>query len=309
VTLDQIIGQAVPVSILKRALSTNSLGHAYLFSGEEGVGKETTARVVAEELAKQGGPLSSLHVLGGEGSIKIEDIRQLRQSASLASAGNTVWLILDADRLTPEAGNALLKTLEEPVPGTHFFLTTTKVQSMLPTIVSRCQHLQFRRIPEEEICQWLAKQTQQSPADERIRTISRLAQGSLGKALAYWKGSLLEERETVISKLIQVPRASYPAVLGLSQTWPEDREKIHQELQVFLEWHRDLLTVKNGIDLPLYNAGYERQLKEISALYTNDTLFVIIEKIVEMGKAIAGNGRIRFCLGYLLLMMKRGALT
>ncbi|HHT43302.1 MAG TPA: AAA family ATPase [Firmicutes bacterium] len=308
-TLDQIIGQAVPVSILKRALSTNSLGHAYLFSGEEGVGKETTARVVAEELAKQGGPLSSLHVLGGEGSIKIEDIRQLRQSASLASAGNTVWLILDADRLTPEAGNALLKTLEEPVPGTHFFLTTTKVQSMLPTIVSRCQHLQFRRIPEEEICQWLAKQTQQSPADERIRTISRLAQGSLGKALAYWKGSLLEERETVISKLIQVPRASYPAVLGLSQTWPEDREKIHQELQVFLEWHRDLLTVKNGIDLPLYNPGYERQLKEISALYTNDTLFVIIEKIVEMGKAIAGNGRIRFCLGYLLLMMKRGALT
>lgn len=308
-TLDQIIGQAVPVSILKRALSTNSLGHAYLFSGEEGVGKETTARVVAEELAKQGGPLSSLHVLGGEGSIKIEDIRQLRQSASLASAGNTVWLILDADRLTPEAGNALLKTLEEPVPGTHFFLTTTKVQSMLPTIVSRCQHLQFRRIPEEEICQWLAKQTQQSPADERIRTISRLAQGSLGKALAYWKGSLLEERETVISKLIQVPRASYPAVLVLSQTWPEDREKIHQELQVFLEWHRDLLTVKNGIDLPLYNPGYERQLKEISALYTNDTLFVIIEKIVEMGKAIAGNGRIRFCLGYLLLMMKRGALT
>lgn len=308
-TLDQIIGQAVPVSILKRALSTNSLGHAYLFSGEEGVGKETTARVVAEELAKQGGPLSSLHVLGGEGSIKIEDIRQLRQSASLASAGNTVWLILDADRLTPEAGNALLKTLEEPVPGTHFFLTTTKVQSMLPTIVSRCQHLQFRRIPEEEICQWLAKQTHQSPADERIRTISRLAQGSLGKALAYWKGSLLEERETVISKLIQVPRASYPAVLGLSQTWPEDREKIHQELQVFLEWHRDLLTVKNGIDLPLYNPGYERQLKEISALYTNDTLFVIIEKIVEMGKAIAGNGRIRFCLGYLLLMMKRGALT
>ena len=119
----------------------------------------------------------------------------------------------------------------------------------------------------------------------------------------------MEERETVISKLIQVPRASYPAVLGLSQTWPEDREKIHQELQVFLEWHRDLLTVKNGIDLPLYNPGYERQLKEISALYTNDTLFVIIEKIVEMGKAIAGNGRIRFCLGYLLLMMKRGALT
>ncbi len=308
-TLDQIIGQAVPVAVLRRALATNTLGHAYLFSGEAGVGKETVARAVAAELAEQGGPRSTLHVLGGEGSIKIEEIRNLRQEAALAATGSTVWLLLDAERLTPEAANALLKTLEEPTPGTHFFLTTTQVESMPPTIVSRCQHLPFRRIPEEEVCRWLAEKAKRGPEDERIRAVAKLAQGSLGKALAYWEGSLLEEREAIIEKLKRVPRASYPAVLGLSQNWPENRDKIGQELDVFLEWHRDLLTVKHDLNLPLYNPGYEQELRQISALYTNETLFSIIDTILEMKKAIAGNGRIRFWLAYLLLMMRRGALT
>jgi len=308
-TLEQIIGQAVPVAILKRALDTDSLGHAYLFSGEEGVGKETVARAVAQELAKRKGGLSTLQVLGGEGSIGIDEIRSLRQQAALAAAGSTVWLILDAERLTIQAANALLKTLEEPVAGTHFFLTTTKLQSMLPTIVSRCQHVQFRRIPEEEICRWLAQRSQLSPEDGQIRTIAKLAQGSLGRALAYLEGPLLQERKAIIDKLIKVPRASYAAVLGLSQSWPENREKIDQELDVILEWHRDLLAGKNQLDLPLYNPGYERELQEISALYSSEALFGLVETILDMKKAIAGNGRIRFCLGYLLLMMKRGALT
>ena len=308
-TLEEIIGQAVPVAILQRALRNNTLGHAYLFSGEEGLGKETVARAVAQELAARGGPLSSLHVLGGEGSIKIEEIRSLRHTAAQAETGPTDRHILEAELLNPETRNALLKTLEEPVARTHFFLTTTKVQSMLPTIVSRCQHLQFRRIPEADICRWLAKRTQRSPEDAQIRTVAKLAQGSLGRALAYWEGSLLEEREAIIDKLMRVPRASYPAVLGFSQSWPENRDKIGQELDVIMEWHRDLLTVKNEIDLPLYNPGYGQELREIAALYTNEALLRIMETIMEMKRAVAGNGRIRFCLGYLLLMMKKGAST
>src|SRR5690554_1309796 len=100
VTLDQIVGQAVPVTVLQRALSTKSLGHAHLFSGMEGIGKETVARAVAHELKKQGGPLSQLHVVDGEETIKIDDIRSLRQTAALSTAGSSIWIILDADRLT-----------------------------------------------------------------------------------------------------------------------------------------------------------------------------------------------------------------
>jgi DNA polymerase-3 subunit delta' len=309
VTLDHIVGQAVPVSILRQALGTRTLGHAYLFSGPRGLGKEKVARAVAEELRIQGGPLSEIHVLAGDATIRIDDVRVLRSKAALAASGNSIWIILDADRLRTEGANALLKTLEEPPARTYFFLTTTRTEDLPTTIVSRCQHLPFRRISDEEIAQWLANRTQTSPQDAKIRTIARLAKGSLGAAWAYWEGDLLEERQAVLSKLIQVPKASYPEVLGLSYSWPEDRKKIKQELQLFLEWYRDLLVIKNDLDLPLCNPDYEGELKEISAYYTNDDVYVIMEQIIEMGKALAGNGRIRFGLGYLLLLMKKGALT
>ena len=308
-TLDQIVGQAVPIAILKRALSTNTLGHAYLFSGEEGLGKETVARAVAKELQEQGGSFSELNVIDGDGSIGVDEIRELRRRAFLTKSGNSVWLLLEAERLTVEASNSLLKVLEEPPPGTYFFLTTTKMQSLPATIVSRCQHLPFRPLAEEEVCLWLANHSGLTPQDPKIRSAARLAQGSLGKAQAYLNGTLFDARDAVIAQLIRLPRASYPEVLGLSQNWPEDRSKVSRELQLFLEWYRDLLLIRNGIDLPLYNPGYKQELAEISELYTNQSLLMIIEQIREMKKAIAGNGRIRFCLGYLMLMMKRGALT
>ncbi|HBG00774.1 MAG TPA: DNA polymerase III subunit gamma/tau, partial [Firmicutes bacterium] len=126
-TLDHIVGQVVPVSILKRALSAGTVGHAYLFSGEKGLGKETVARAVADQLRKQGGPLSEIHVLDGDETIKVEQVRDLRRKAAMAPAGYSIWIILDADRLTVEGSNALLKTLEEPPARTHFFLTTARV--------------------------------------------------------------------------------------------------------------------------------------------------------------------------------------
>lgn len=308
-TLDDIVGQSVPVSILRNGLATGTLGHAYLFSGEPGLGKETTARAVANELRLQGGSHSELHVLSGDSSIKIEDIRVLRQQVAYSSTGNSVWIIRDAERMTVEASNALLKTLEEPRPGTYFFLTTSQVQSLLPTIISRCQQLSFRTIAESQIRTWLGERTGLDPNDAKIRAVARLSQGSLGQAWEYWEGSLLEYRAEVIRKLIQVPTASYPEVLGLSQAWAEDRTQINHDLQFILEWHRDLLTVKNETGLSLYNPDYKRELQEISAYYSNHSLFQIIQTITELGVAIQGNARIRFGLGYLLLLMKKGALT
>lgn len=308
-TLDQILGQVVPVSILRRGLETKTLGHAYLFSGDEGLGKETTARLVAHELRKQGGPLSELHVLAGDGSIGVDEIRSLRQRAANAPSGYSIWLILGAERMTVQASNAFLKILEEPPLGMFFFLTTTQIYSLLPTIISRCQHLPFRRIAEVDIAKWLAEKTGSNCDDTRVRSIARLAQGSLGRAWEYWQGTVLEARAEVIAKLIRVPHLSYPEVLGMSQAWPEDRLQINHDLQLILEWHRDLLTVQNKLDLPLYNPGYERELQELSVYYSDHDLFAIIEQITDMGQAIAGNARIRFCIGYLLLLMKKGALT
>src|SRR5690554_4990255 len=137
VGLDSIVGQSLAVSILRRGLETNTLSHAYLFHGDAGLGKETTARAVADELIKQGGIYSQFRVIEGTPSIKIEQIRLLKEQSEYSQNGNLVWLIKDVDNMTPQAANAFLKTLEEPVKGVYFFLTTTSLHSLLPTIVSR----------------------------------------------------------------------------------------------------------------------------------------------------------------------------
>jgi len=309
VTLDCIIGQDVPVSILKRGLAAGTLGHAYLFSGRAGLGKETTARAAAEILQKQGGPYSEIHVLSGEGSLGVDEIRSLRKKAAYASAGNVIWLIIGAERMTVEAANAFLKTLEEPHQGVYFFLTTENVQRLLPTIVSRCQHLPFRAVPEKEIAKWLAGRSGEEADSPKIKAIARLAQGSLGRAWDYYQGPLLAYREEIVEKMARLPFASYPEVLGMSQTWPEEREKVQFDLQVMLEWYRDLLTIKGEAGPTLYNPNRREELKRISSYYPYHSLYGIIDQISAAKTAVAGNARIRFSLGYLLLLMKKGALT
>ncbi|MFY9525944.1 MAG: AAA family ATPase [Limnochordia bacterium] len=308
-TLDSIVGQAVPVAILKNGLASGTLGHAYLLAGEAGLGKETTARAAARELQKLGGPLSELYVLDGEGTIQIDTIRAMRQQAAYAKKGSQIWLILDADRMSTEAANAFLKTLEEPADNTYFFLTTTRIHDMLPTIVSRCQQLDFRPIPEGEICQWLAERTDKDPDDARIRLAARLARGSLGKAWEYWQGPLFEWRQSVLDKLIRIPQLDYAEVMGLSLAWPEDRSRFALELQWFKEWYRDLLVIKGDLALPLYNGDYKGELERISSYYTKRSLFLILDEITAMDKTLVSNARIRFYLGYLLLLMKKGALA
>ena len=308
-TLDRIVGQDVTVTILKRSLAQNTLAHAYLFSGPPGLGKRTTAEAVAEELLRRGGKNSELHILEGTGSIGVNQIRALRRRAAYATSSNLIWIIKDAERMTVPACNAFLKTLEEPQKGTYFFLTTTNVHNLLPTIISRCQHLPFRTIAAEQIELWLAERGSAEPGDPRIKAVTRLARGSLGRARDYWEGPLLQQRAEILEKIISVPTAGYPEVLGMSYSWPENREEIFSDLQLILEWHRDLLTVKSDRGLPLYHPDYEQELIRISNYYSSSYLLWLIQQVAEMRRALQGNARIRFCLGYLLLLMKKGALT
>mgnify|MGYP001944682352 FL=1 len=309
VGLDSIVGQSLAVSILRRGLETNTLSHAYLFHGDAGLGKETTARAVADELIKQGGIYSQFRVIEGTPSIKIEQIRLLKEQSEYSQNGNLVWLIKDVDNMTPQAANAFLKTLEEPVKGVYFFLTTTSLHSLLPTIVSRCQLIPFRSISEDVIRDYLAEKTGVDREDVKVRLAARMARGSIGRAIEYWDGPVLEHRREVLDRLSQIPILSFPEVLGMSQNWNEDRQQVLMDLQLMLEWYRDLAAIKSGVDIPLYNPDYENELTEISADYSYRSLFRIIQEISEMVSAIQGNARVRFCIGYLLLMMKKGALA
>lgn len=151
-------------------MAQDRLGHAYLFSGPRGVGKTTSARLLAMATACTAATdrpcgecedcrmvVSGSHPdvieLDAASNNSVEDIRDLRERAGLASMrGNSrVWILDEAHMLSRAASNALLKTLEEPPPHLIFVLATTEPEKLPPTVLSRCQHYRFRRLSDDEI--------------------------------------------------------------------------------------------------------------------------------------------------------------
>jgi DNA polymerase III subunit gamma/tau len=174
-TFDDLVGQTHVSRTLKNAVAQNRLAHAYLFVGPRGIGKTSTARILAKSLNCIKGPTvtpcgecdncreiaagNSLDVIeiDGASNNSVEDVRQLRENVRYAPAKGRykIYLIDEVHMLSAAAFNALLKTLEEPPEHVKFIFATTEPQKVLPTILSRCQRFDLHRIPANLIAQHL----------------------------------------------------------------------------------------------------------------------------------------------------------
>lgn len=200
-----IVGQEPVVRTLKRAIETDHVAHAYLFSGPRGTGKTSTAKVLAMGLNCEQGPTpepdgtcencraiinnSSMDVLEMDAASNrgIDEIRELRDKVNLAPAGGRmkVYIIDEVHMLTTEAFNALLKMLEEPPEHVIFVLATTEKHRVLPTIISRCQSFDFRRPSVETLAKKLAEIADAEGIEaepEALTVIAREGRGSFRDA-------------------------------------------------------------------------------------------------------------------------------
>ena len=201
-TFDDIVEQQHVTRTLKNAIQLGRVAHAYLFSGTRGVGKTTMARLLAKALNCEQGPTvqpcnacqscreitqgSYLDIIEIDGASNrgIDEIRDLREQLRYLPSGGRykIYIIDEVHMLTKEAFNALLKTLEEPPPHVVFVFATTELEKIPPTIVSRCQRFEFKRVSLAGISEQLAAITQSegitiSPSS--LAHIARAAEGSL----------------------------------------------------------------------------------------------------------------------------------
>ncbi len=169
----EVVGQEHVVQTLSNAVSSGIISHAYLFSGPRGSGKTTVARLLAKSLNCQNRKegqfepcnkcSSCLEILGNRSLDLIEidaashrgidEMRELREGIKFAPSKSKykIFIIDESHQLTKEAANALLKTLEEPPSHAIFILATTEIHKMIPTIISRCQRFDFRKLTLDEI--------------------------------------------------------------------------------------------------------------------------------------------------------------
>jgi len=198
-TFEEVIGQKAIVQTLRNAIKNNRVAQAYIFSGMRGVGKTTVARILAKALNCQYGPTPTpcnkcelcqevnedrsvdIYEIDAASNPFVDDVRQLREGIQYKpiKSRNKVIIIDEVHMLSRAAFNALLKTLEEPPPNTFFIFATTEFHKIPVTIVSRCQHFEFKKISQKEIINHLLDITEK----EKI-TISSIGLNLLAEAAA-----------------------------------------------------------------------------------------------------------------------------
>ena len=283
-TFDDLVGQAHVSRTLKNAVAQNRLAHAYLFVGPRGIGKTSTARILAKALNCVKGPTvnpdgtcdncreiaagNSLDVLEIDGASNngVEQVRELRENVRYAPAKSRykIYIIDEVHMLTAAAFNALLKTLEEPPPHVKFIFATTEPQKVLPTIVSRCQRFDLHRIPAKLIAdhlQFIAGKEKITLEPAAAHAIARGAEGGLRDAesmldqLVAFCGEKIAEsdvlnvfgftsEQTVVDLMDKILRSETAPALDVLYQQCEAGKDMMRLMSDLISYLRDLLVFK-----------------------------------------------------------------
>jgi len=311
----EIKGHQIPVSFIRTPIEKDTVAHAYLFAGIDGIGKVSTAVTFAKALNCQQGGGDSCDICTScrkidsknhpdvlriapdeaQATIKISSIRAIGEKVSLRpyEAKKKVCIIEDAHLMTAEASNSLLKTLEEPPPDSVFILTTSNIAGLFRTIVSRCQVVKFSPLSRQTVEDILVKKF--GFRKEAAQFIARLANGSINKKMVLqgedfisWKNRLIDE--FMDGSFLEEGSAMFSG----------SRKDLGGVLLVLVNWYRDILVYKNGSgDDPIINFDRAEEIRRLSRDLSHEAIDARLTKLVDAHVAVGQKVNAKLIIGAL----------
>ena len=335
----QILGHVQPKQILRNALENNSVSHAYLFYGQESIGKKLTAVEFAKALnCEVSGPKDNcgdcpscrkidqaIHPdffllkpeksspSGRNAFIKVEEIRELQKKlAYFPYEGKTKVAVIDgAEAMNPQAANTLLKTLEEPPSSTILILISSNPYQLLPTIISRCQGVRFHHLSSEAIRQILQQSVQPetegfSEKELDLRTLRSM--GRVNRALEEDIEAIRTYREDILKLLEQVSFTHMDVVFKWTRQWAKRSDQIQPVLDEMLNLLRDLAVIQSqGKNTEILNRDILDRLKPLAAQKSTKTLIAMFDSALQTKSALTANANLQLSLDHMLIQFCEAA--
>ena len=311
-----IIGQEQIKEHLRNAISTGKISHAYIINGEKSSGKEFIAKVFAmaiqcEERGKQAGAVIPCQKCGScrkarsdnqpdiikvthekAGTISVDDIRaQISGDVDFKpySSPYKVYIMNEAEKMTPQAQNALLKTLEEPPEYVVILLLTSNVEALLPTILSRCVVLNMKPVPDNLVRQYLMKELQIT--DYKAEVCVAFARGNIGKAKHLATSEEFENiKSEVLSLLKYIQDMELNEMIAAVKRANEYKLEINDYLDIILIWYRDVLLFKatNDVNSLVFREELS-SLRKVAARSSYEGIENVIRSLEKAKKRLDAN--------------------
>lgn len=321
-TFGEMVGQEHITRTLRNQIIANRVGHAYLFNGGRGTGKTTSAKVLARainclnpqdgepcnecEICKSAlnGSLTDIVEMDAASNNSVEDIRSIREEVNFlpTKAKYRVYIIDEVHMLSQGAFNALLKTLEEPPEHVKFILATTEPQKLPATILSRCQRFDFKRISDEDIIKRLQIVCEQSNIEitkQALNIIATLSEGAMRDALSILERCMQDGENSIdedkIKELVGIPKISY--IYGITEAIIEynidkamesitmvldEGKDLNNLLWEIIKYIKDILMVKTGQKLTIYNEVDFENLKKLAESISKERAIRLINELSKL---------------------------
>ncbi len=321
--LDKIIGHENEKRILKSVVNTENLSHSYLFQGLDGIGKLKLAREFSKTLlCERHGDVycnecssclkfdTNNHpdfniILGEDRMIKKSEIDEIVDAVKHApfESDKKIYIINNAHLMNKESQNGLLKTLEEPPIFLIIILITDSPNLLLPTIISRCQIINFNSIKEEEMKSFIDSNYNILDGEKEI--LLKLAKGSVGNLISMLEeDSILDIRTRVIDMIDKILAGDRSVIYNNESFFEENKENIGMILDIIMYWFRDLAIYKETGDMSyLINQDMEHLFRK-QYLTGFEKIDKIISNVEDTRRYIRGN--VNYLLSIEILLLNIG---